>query len=550
MNSATARIPLQDKQSGDNSGENEDEKDGGNQISQSVLDENKELLYNNGLHILNFIGNPFTWKNRRKGHALVLERVTKSQLNTKQELKKWNYITFGNINTQIHKIKCQIEEILRVNNTNNTPLLEELKCKLNQWYDIEADFWKQRNRNDDLKDGERNTAYYHNKFNFRRKKTNIDTLQNNRGEWLTERADIANNLKDHFFIMSMSSFPSNPDEYFNNVVPCITDEENSFLTVIPTHEEIKNVVFSMHSWDTPGPDGFLPGFYQKMWPTVGNDTVQIVQAYKSIISKLLVTRLKPLLNKFISPFQSAFIPDRMTQDNIVMDHELIYTMKKTKSVKGWMALKLDMSEMYKPQRGLRQGDPLSPYLFILYDCLLFARANTGEAKQIASIIDQFSKYSGQSVNFDKSGLAFSRKVPNNIKCEISNILRIQRMALQDKYLGVPLLLQKNKVESFAPLMDRFSDRQVSWVRKGICDGLEIIKQFYCWQIGDDILEALFDNETVKAIQEIRIPIYGRDTIRWKPTANGDFSVKTAYRDILDSTQPRPPNNNEIEWKAL
>ncbi|XP_026384976.1 uncharacterized protein LOC113280580 [Papaver somniferum] len=102
-----------------------------------------------------------------------------------------------------------------------------------------------------------------------------------------------------------------------------------------------------------------------------------------------------------------------------------------------------------------------------YGCLLFARANTNEAKHIANIIGQFSKFSGQFVNFDKSGLAFSPKVPNPIKSIISNIFQIKRMSLQDKYLGVPLLLQKNKAESFAPLMNRFSDRLAPWQSKFI-----------------------------------------------------------------------------------
>ncbi|XP_026417585.1 uncharacterized protein LOC113313074 [Papaver somniferum] len=73
------------------------------------------------------------------------------------------------------------------------------------------------------------------------------------------------------------------------------------------------------------------------------------------------------------------------------------------------------------------------------------------------------------MNFDKSGLAFSPKVPNNIKSEIANTLHIQRLALQDKYLGVPFLLQKNKVESFAPLMDRFNDRLAPWKSKFIAE---------------------------------------------------------------------------------
>lgn len=115
----------------------------------------------------------------------------------------------------------------------------------------------------------------------------------------------------------------------------------------------------------------------------------------------------------------------------------------------------------------------------------------------------------------------------------------------------------------------------SWVWKGIYAGLEIIKEHYCWEVGDgrrisiwndrwipgrnklvssigscmalntvdqliihenrtwnvDLLNVLFDNETVRDICKIKIPIKGEDILRWTPSRNGLFSVKTAYRVI-------------------
>ena len=84
-------------------------------------------------------------------------------------------------------------------------------------------------------------------------------------------------------------------------------------------------------------------------PKISNPTsvnhfrlISLCNVVYKIISKLLVEKIRPLLDKMISPAQSAFIPNRWIAENQIIVQEVLHSFKTHKTKPGLMAIKLDL----------------------------------------------------------------------------------------------------------------------------------------------------------------------------------------------------------------
>nr|CAD1817805.1 unnamed protein product [Ananas comosus var. bracteatus] len=224
------------------------------------------------------------------------------------------------------------------------------------------------------------------------------------------------------------------------------------------------------------------------------------------LAKILANRVKTALTSLIGKEQSAFVPGRNILDNYLIVQEVLHSFKTLKQQPGAFAAKIDLAKAYdrlnwdfidtmlqnygfpdklrkminwcirtvrfsvltdnengkwfQPSRGIRQGCPLSPYIFILAsnalslflkeaalcgslngfrflrtgpaithvmyadDLFIFEKSSQNEALRIQEILNIFCTISGETINLQKSSIIFSHSTTSAIRESIQQILNI------------------------------------------------------------------------------------------------------------------------------
>ena len=294
----------------------------------------------------------------------------------------------------------------------------------------------------------------------------------------------------------------------------------TFLTLIPKSSQADS------------PDKFHP--------------IALCNVLYKILSKLIANIPKPVLPSIISQEQIGYVKGRQITENIILTQEVLHSLKMNKT--PGMLIQLNLSKAFDrinrkymrsmlqafgfnqqwinwtmelvsgaffsillnggpiqpftPSRGTWQGDPLSPFLFIIMaeglggsltkarrqnqlkgikpahqgpivmhqqfvdDTMLMGTPTMQEARTINQVLKTFSEASGMEINLTKSKKKiFNTSIP--VQRNLSRILQIQKTSLPTKYLGIPISEYAYKYANWEALLNKMKARLSNWTYRAL-----------------------------------------------------------------------------------
>ncbi|XP_071740498.1 uncharacterized protein [Rutidosis leptorrhynchoides] len=492
--------------------------------------------------------------------------------NVKIELKKHS-TQLDNIDSQIrgHLSECnnweQIAETRQLIESEKQKWLEE-KMQYITKEKKKTNMLKQKSRIKWALEGDENSKYFHNYIKRRTSKNNIHGLSIN-GTWSEDPILIKQEAYSYFNNLFQSKH-LHEECPFDNVphLDYITPLDNQLLEAKFCEKEIWEAISNCDSSKAPGPDGFNMKFFKKHWELIKYDLIKsldwfwvnseiskgcnasfftlipkksnpmglneyrpicLIGSYYKILTKILSNRLAKVIHKVIGSEQTAFLKGRNILDSafdcIEWDflfntmHHMGFGPKWISFIRACLSsssisilINGSPTSEFVPERGIRQGDPISPFLFIIVaeglniltkralsnghlqglkighdnlvithlqyadDTIFFGEWNKRNAKYISKLLKCFENISGLKVNFRKSKL-YGIGTSTFETEQMANYINCTAGSTPFTYLGLPIGVPTSHTSSWQPIVEKFDKRLSDWAAKSVSFGgrLTIIK---------------------------------------------------------------------------
>ncbi|XP_042499710.1 uncharacterized protein LOC122077876 [Macadamia integrifolia] len=424
-----------------------------------------------------------SWDEWMSGSALYIFSQKIKRL--KIVIKEWARETFPNVNLEkeealkgLEEIQKEIEEI----GMNDQNFAREADAKTRYLKAMEGyeKFWAEKARIRWRTQGDRSSKFFHMAVKVRRMKNTIRYLKTDSGQIINEKMQLEEFTKSYYENFLKKSTTVDHMEMLDCIPKILTDIDRWRMDAMPSNDEIKKAVWDLDPESSPGPDGFPEGV-----------KIDIQKAYDTIDWDFIFH----VLRKF--GFSETWI--RWVYQMLV-------------SAKISVIFNGGPIGYFGVERGLRQGDPISPMLFILAeevlcrglnklveenklkpikgprdvmtpvhslfadDIFIFANASIRYVRHLKKFLNMYQEFSGQCINLEKSKL-FVGSISSQRKRAIVEELGISLCTFPTRYLGVEIFKGRVKKDFVMPIMDKVKGRLAGWKGKmlSLAGRVELVK---------------------------------------------------------------------------
>ncbi|GJX67235.1 RNA-directed DNA polymerase, eukaryota, reverse transcriptase zinc-binding domain protein [Tanacetum coccineum] len=326
------------------------------------------------------------WEKEFEGCQMF--KTVKKLKSLKRDLKKLSWKD-GNIFEKVKALKLKLKEIQAKIDTDpydKDLRMEESQCIL-EYVDALKDEEKllfQKAKIKWLKVRDRNNSYFHKVLKSRSHKNRINTIRDSLGN-LFHGDDVVAQFVKHFQQFLSNVEPVKDFEPFSYLIQkkLSAANANSMVREV-SDDEIKETMFQIDGNKAPGPYGLSSLFFKKAWGIVGGNVCSAIKEFFSTgimlreinstlislipkiatpdkvtdfrpiaccnviykcISKIITNRIKGSLGSIVGQYQSAFVPNRHIQDNILLSQELLKGYER-KDRPNRVAMKIDIQKAY------------------------------------------------------------------------------------------------------------------------------------------------------------------------------------------------------------